>query len=78
MKTRVIPQSYDSHNSKRWSVEVFSPNEGNGGRWVTNSYHRFFWKADWKAHRLARYSLAIKENPKDKFVSRLKDGDETE
>ena len=83
MKTRVRPYEYDSYSPK-WAVEIFDPHgkrvsiDKREGEWVTHSKHRFFWKANWKAYRLAQYSLAVKENKKDKFVRRLKDGDEIE
>ena len=81
MKTRVRPYEYDSYSPK-WAVEIFDPYQvtisSGVGKWVTHSKHRFFWKANWKANRLAKYSLAVKENLKNKFVNRLKDGDSVE
>ncbi len=78
MKTRVRPYEYDRYSTgKRWAVQIFDAHEGREGKWVVNSNHRFLWYANWKAHRFAQYSLAVKENIKDKFVRRLKDGDET-
>jgi hypothetical protein len=77
MKTRVRPYQYDQYiSSRRWAVEIFDQHEKGGGEWVVNSNHRFLWYANWKAHRFAQYSLAVKENIKDKFVRRLKSGDE--
>lgn len=73
MRTRVRPLREEClHN---WLVEIFDPVTD---KWVGNSEHNLFWKANWRAYRLAQYSLAVKENVKDKFVRRLKDGDETE
>lgn len=75
MKTRVRPCTYDRYTSKRWTVEILDPTDD---KWIVNTEHKYFWAANWKAHRLAQYSLSIKENIKHKFVRRLKDGDETE
>jgi len=76
MKTRVRPYEYNYSSSNRWAVEIFDQHERGGGAWVTNSKHRFFWAANWKANGLAKCSLAVKENVKNKFVRRLKGGDE--
>ncbi len=78
MKTRVRPYEYNFSSGKRWAVEVFDPHERSSGEWVTNTKHRFFWAANWKAYRLSKYSLAVKESTKSKFISRLKDGNEDE
>lgn len=86
MKTRVKPYEYDRYaNSRRWAVQVFDPNIRGAtgahgvamGEWVTNSEHRFLWFASWKANRFAQYSLATRQNGKEKFVERLQDGDGT-
>jgi hypothetical protein len=80
MKTRVRPYEYNYSSSAKFAVEIFDehdPTRG-GGVWVVNTKHRFFWTANWRAMRLARYSLAVKESIKDKFIRRLKDGDENE
>ena len=78
MKTRVRPYEYNAYSSAKWAVEIFDPHERGNGEWITNSKHRFFWKANWKAYRLAKYSLAVKESTKSRFISRLKDGNEDE
>lgn len=79
MKTRVRPYEYNCHaTGTRWAIEIFDQHERGEGKWVVSTKHRFLWYANWKANRIAQYSLAIKENVKDKFVRRLKDGDETE
>ena len=77
MKTRVRPYEYNYSSSAKFAVEIFDQHDRNGG-WVVNTKHRFFWTANWRAKRLARYSLAVKESIKDKFIRRLKDGDENE
>jgi hypothetical protein len=78
MKTRVSPYEYDRYNnSKRWAVEVFDPNEKRGeGAWVVISNHKFVWVANWKANRLTHYSLSTKQNRKEVFVDKLKNGEE--
>jgi hypothetical protein len=79
VRVRVRPYEFDRYaTSKRWAVEIFDQHERNGGEWVVNSNHRFFRVANFKAWRLSKFSLAVKENVKDKFVRRLKDGDEDE
>lgn len=78
MKTRVRPYEYNYSSNKKFAVEIYDEHERGGGEWVTNSKHMFFWTANWRAYRLAKWSLAVKENVKDKFISRLKDGNENE
>ena len=77
MRTRVRPYEYNVHSSHKWAVEIFDLHEKNGaGKWITNSVHRYFWKANLRSYRLARWSLEVKQNPKEKFIERLKNGDE--
>ena len=73
MKTRVRPL----HEARiyNWTVEIFDPVSDS---WIENSEHHWFWKANLRAYSLARFNLAIKENVKDKFIRRLRDGDEDE
>ncbi len=71
MKTRVRPLHEARY--KDWLVEVFDPC---ADTWIENSEHKFFWQANWKAHRLAKYSLDVKMNKKEEFVRKLKEGED--
>ena len=70
MKTRVRPLREEClHN---WLVEIHDPVLD---KWVGNSEHDLFWRANWRAHRLSKYSLDTKMNRKEEFVRKLKEGE---
>lgn len=71
MKTRVRPLSVSQ--IRKWAIEIFDPVTD---VWVMNSEHYFFWKANWRAHRLSKYSLNVKMNKKEEFVRKLKEGED--
>lgn len=75
MKTRVRPS--DSRLG-HWLVDAWNPHRdvSYGESWVNVGQYHFFWYANWRANKLAKGSLAERFNVKERFINRLKFGDD--
>lgn len=72
MRTRVRATDY---SPAPWSVDVYNPHENGGKGWTSIDTCQFFWYANWRANRLAKGSLEERFNVKERFLNRLKFGD---
>lgn len=76
MRTRVRPTG---SCLGQWAVDIFNPHEGctNNDRCVELQTYHFFWYANWRANRLAKGSLEEVFCKKERFLNRLRFGDES-